>query len=117
MLLKATLADVLTELAADDLERRRRAACWLAELAWRNTEIAPAGSLGDAAARLLDDTDPLLRLHGVTVVRLAGLEPRLRQLEETETDPWVRFELSWQPPSLGGFRSPAAQVFTEEPPF
>jgi hypothetical protein len=117
MLLKATLADVLTELAADDLERRRRAAYRLTDLAWRNTETHPPGSLGDAAARLLDDTDPLLRLHGVTVVRLAGLEPRLRQLEETETDPWVRFELSWQPPSLGGFRSPAAQVFTEEPPF
>ncbi len=96
-LFKVTLADVLTELAADDLERRRRAAYRLTELAWRNTETAPPGSLGDAAARLLDDADPLLRLHGVTVVRrarLTGLEPRLRQLEETETDPWVRFELS-----------------------
>jgi len=120
MLIKATLADVLAELAADDLERRRRAACWLAGLAWRNTVIAPAGSLGDAAARLLDDAEPLLRLHAVTMVRrarLAGLEPRLRQLEGAETDPWVRFELSRQPPSPGGFRSPAAQDFTEEPPF
>ena len=82
--------------------------------------IAPAGSLGDAAARLLDDAEPLLRLHAVTMVRrarLAGLEPRLRQLEGAETDPWVRFELSRQPPSPGGFRSPAAQDFTEEPPF
>ena len=119
-LFKVTLADVLTELAADDLERRRRAAYRMTELAWRNTETAPPGSLRDAAARLLDDADPLLRLHGVTVVcqaRLTGLEPRLRQMEETETDPWVRFELSWQPPSLAGFRSPAAQEFTEEPPF
>ena len=118
-LFKATLADVLTELAADDLERRRRAAYRLTGLAWRNTETALPGSLGDAAARLLDDADPLLRLHGVTVVRrarLVGLEPRLRQLEETETDPWVRFELSWQPPSLAGFRSPAAQASTEELP-
>jgi hypothetical protein len=120
MLSKATLADVLAELAADDLERRRRAAYRLTKLALRSTETAPPGSPGDAAARLLDDAEPLLRLHAVTVVRrarLIGLEPRLRQLEEAETDPWVRSELSWQPPSSGGFRSPAAQEFTEEPPF
>jgi hypothetical protein len=67
MLSKVTLPDVLTELAADDLERRRRRAAYrMTELAWRNTETAPPGSLGDAAARLLDDADPLLRLHGVT---------------------------------------------------
>lgn len=118
MLCKVTLDDVLAELAADDLERRRRAAYRLTELACRN--IVPRGLLGDAATGLLDDADPLVRLHGVTVarrVRLAGLKPRLRQLEETETDPWVRFELSWQPPSLGGFRSPVAEEFTEELPF
>ena len=120
MLFKVTLADVLAELAADDLEQRRRAAYRLTELAWKNTETALPGSLGGAAARLLDDADPLLRLHGVTVARrarLAGLEPRLRQLEEMETDPWVRFQLSWQPPTPGGFWSPAAQGFTDEPPF
>jgi hypothetical protein len=120
LLSKATLADALAELAADDLERRRRAAYRLTELAWRSTETARPGSLSEAAACLLDDADPLLRLHGVTVARrarLADLEPRLRQLDETETDPWVRFELSWQPPASGGFRSPAAHEFTGELPF
>jgi hypothetical protein len=38
-------------------------------------------------------------------------------LEEAETDPWVRFELSWQPPSSREFWYPAAQGFTEEPLF
>ena len=120
MLFKVTLEDVLTELAAGDLERRRRAAYRLAELAWTNTKTVRSGSLGAAAVRLLDDADPLLRLHGVSVVRqarLPGLEPRLRQLEETETDPWVRFQLSRQPLSSGGFCSQTAQEFTEELPF
>ena len=91
----------------------------MTKLAWRKTEIAATGSRGDAAARLLDDADPVLRVHGVTVVRarLADLEPRLRRLEQTETDPWVRFELSWQPPSSREFWYPAAQGFTEEPLF
>jgi len=119
-LLKATLADVLAELAADDLERRRRAAYRLTTWARKNTQTAPPGSLVDAATRLLDDTDPLLRLHGVTVVRqahLVGLQPRLRQLRETETDPWVRFEFGWEPPSWDGFGSPwspAAEELTDE---
>ena len=48
----------------------------------------------------------------VTAVVLDGdLEPRLRRLEQTETDPWVRFELSRQPPS------PAGYEFTGELPF
>ena len=115
MLFKVTLADVLTELAADDRERRRRAAYQLTALAWRNADAPSADSLGDPAARLLSDADPLLRLHGVTVARrarLAGLEPRLRQLRETETDPWVQFELNRKSPFSDEFRSP----FIDEPP-
>jgi hypothetical protein len=120
MLFKVTLADVLTELAADDPERRRQAAYRMTELAWRNTETAPPGSLGDAAARLLDDADPLLRLHGVTVVcraRLAGLGSRLRQMGETETDPWVRFELGWQPPSWPDSGPRPRKSLLRSPPF
>jgi hypothetical protein len=40
---------------------------------------------------------PLLRLHGVAVargLRLSRLFPRLRELEKTETDPWVRHHLT-----------------------
>ncbi len=60
-------------------------------------KTAPPGLLDDAAGRLLGDTDPLLRLHGVAVargLRLARLFPRLRELEKTETDPWIRHHLT-----------------------
>lgn len=119
MLGKFTLADVLAELTADDLERRRRAAYRLTELAWRNSKAAPPDLLSEAAASLLDDADPLLCVHAVTVVRrarLADLEPRLRQFGQTDTDPWVRFELA-KPPSPGWRGFSDAQGCSEDPPF
>jgi hypothetical protein len=93
---RLTLADVLAELADHDLERRRRAAYWLARR-FRLAKTDPQGGpLEDAVGRLLGDPDPLLRLHGVAAVRLfdlGRLYPRLRELQQTETSPWVRFDL------------------------
>ena len=96
-LFRLTFADVLAELTDRDLERRRLAARQLAWHASAFAKTAPQGLLDEAAGRLLSETDPLLRLHGVTVVRglcLARLYPRLRELENTETDPWVQFHLT-----------------------
>ena len=91
---RLTAADVLAELAARDLERRRRAAY---QLAWSWSIGKTAGQdLEDAAARLLGETDPLLRSHGIAVARryrLARLYPLMRELRETETDPWTRYDL------------------------
>lgn len=89
--------EVLAGLADHDLERRRRAARQLACHAWGFAKTAPPGLLDDAAGRFLSDTDPLLRLNGIAVARgprLARLFPRLRELEKTETDPWVRHHLT-----------------------
>ena len=94
---RLTLADGLAELADDDPGRRRLAARQLRRNAWAFAKTAPPGLLEDVAGRLLSDTDPLLRLHGVAAVRGVGLSrlfPRLRQLETTETDPWVRHHLT-----------------------
>jgi hypothetical protein len=124
MLRKLTLADVLAELAAHDLERRRRAAYRLGWRAWAFAKTAPQGLLDDVAGRLLSDTDPLLRLHGVAVVRWfrpARLYPLLRELQKTETDPWVQHHLGWclseQPLPEDDFFAPAALEGTEQPPF
>jgi hypothetical protein len=91
---RLTAADVLAELAAPELERRRRAAFLLA---WSWRFRATAGQdLEGAAARLLGETDPLLRSHGIAVARrhrLARLYPLMRELRETETDPWTRYDL------------------------
>jgi hypothetical protein len=58
ILRRLTVADVLTELAEHDLERRRRAAYWLA---WDfgMAKTVPQGLLDDAVDRLLSDADPL----------------------------------------------------------
>jgi hypothetical protein len=53
--------------------------------------------LDDVVYCLLSDADPLLRSHGVAAVRrfdLADLYPRLRELQQTETSPWVQYDLS-----------------------
>lgn len=116
---RLTFADVLAELADHDLERRRRAAYWLAWI----PKTAPQGPLDDAAARLLSDTDPLARSHGVTAVhwlRLARLYPRVRELRNSETDPWVQHHLNWclpgQPLPWDDIVTPAAQETTGQPP-
>jgi hypothetical protein len=123
VLRRLTVADVLAELAERDLERRRRAAY---RLAWdfRMAKTAPQGRLlDDAAARLLSEADPLLRSHGVAAVRrhgLTGLHARLRELQETETDPWVQHDLSWclaEPPRRDNPQDPAISGYAEDPPF
>lgn len=94
---RLTFADVLAELADHDLGRRRRAACRLTWQGLAFTETAPQGLVDEAAGRLLSDTDPLLRLHGVTVVRqwcLSRLYPRLYEMERMEGDPWVQHYLT-----------------------
>jgi hypothetical protein len=120
---RLTVADVLAELAEHDLERRRRAAY---QLAWRffgTVNTVPGGLLDDPVGRLLSDADPLLRSHGIATVRrfrLACLHPRLRELQKTETDPWVQHWLSWclaEQPPRDDPGSPAAPGCTEEPPF
>lgn len=93
---RLTAADVLAELAARDLERRRRAAYRLA-WSWGMGE-AVGQDLEDAAVCLLGEADPLLRSHGVAVARryrLARLYPLMRDLREPETDPWARYDLRW----------------------
>jgi hypothetical protein len=94
---RLTVADVLAELAEDDLERRRRAAYRLAGAPLLANTAAQGSLLDDVVGRLLSDSDPLLRLHGVAAVRrfdLAGLYPRLRELQQTETSSWVQHDLS-----------------------
>ncbi len=88
---------MLAELADEDLERRRgqRTSC-LERLGLREDRGSRACSK-TLPAVLLGDTDPLLRLHGVAVARGLGLSrlfPRLRELDKTETDPWVRHHLT-----------------------
>ena len=91
---RLTLADLLAELAADDLERRRRAAYLLA-WSWDIRETA-GQDLEAVAVRLVGEADPLLRSYGIAVARrhrLARLYPLMRELWETETDPWTRYDL------------------------
>lgn len=92
---RLTFADMLAELASPDLERRRRAATAAHEF-WRFAEVsASRGLLGGAIAGLLRDLDPLVRSGGVAMVRWfdPASVPLLRQLQTTETDPWVRFRI------------------------
>jgi hypothetical protein len=121
-LFRLTLADVLAELAVHDLERRRRAAHRLTWHAWAFAKTAPQSLLDDAADRLLSDTDPLLRAHGVATVcrsRLARLYPQVRELRRSETDPWVQHHLNWclpdQPLPWDDISTSAAQERTEQP--
>jgi hypothetical protein len=96
---RLVFADVAPELSSDDLERRRRAAY---HLAWERWEITAEGIrqpiLEHVAHTLLDDSDPLVRSDGVAVVHwygLAGLRPRLRELQKTETDRRIQERLRW----------------------
>jgi hypothetical protein len=96
---KLTLDDLLPELAGPDLERRRAAAY---HLAWNfpgpARSTVPHDVLDGVAQRLLTDPDPLLRCHGIAVVRwcdLTSLFPALDDLQDAETDPWVREHLNW----------------------
>ncbi len=101
---RLTLADVLAELADEDLEQRRLAAHQLLWNAWAFAKAAPPGLLEDVTGRLLSDADPLLRLHGVAVARGLGLSRLflgLRELDKTETDPWVRHHLTRRLPCAG----------------
>jgi hypothetical protein len=119
---RLTAADVLAELAAGDLERRRRAAYLLA---WSWGIGGTVGQdLEDAAVRLLGDTDPLLRSHGIAVARrhrLARLYPLMRELRETETDPWTRYDLrqclSEENLPQDDHWDPAEQAWAQDPPF
>jgi len=119
---RLTAADVLAELTAPDLERRRRAAC---RLAWSWDIGKTAGQdLEDAAVRLLGETDPLLRSYGIAVARrhrLARLYPLMRELRETETDPWTRYDLrqclSEENLPQDDHWDPAKQAWVQDPPF
>jgi hypothetical protein len=123
ILRRLTVADVLAELAEHDLERRRRAAYQLAWSFSGITKTALEGLPDDPADRLLSDADPLLRSHGIAAVRrfrVARLHPRLRELQKTETDPWVQYWLSWclaERPTRDDPWSPAAPGYADEPPF
>ncbi len=97
VLRRLTVADVLAELASHDLERRRRAA-YEARQTWQfSKEDLSQGILSDVAGGLLGDPDAFLRSYGVAMVErldLAHLHPLLRELQQTETDPWVQSHLT-----------------------
>ncbi|MFB4317734.1 hypothetical protein [Actinomadura sp. 21ATH] len=119
LLRRLTLDDVLPELERGDIERRRRAAD---RLTWcLGQEDSRQDLLEEVTGRLLDDPDALVRSHGVAVADRFGLvrlHPRLRELQDSDPDPWVRHRvhscLSEQRP---GFLSPAAPEWIDEPPF
>ncbi|MEO3818007.1 hypothetical protein [Plantactinospora sp. B24E8] len=122
LLRRLTLDDLLPELANHDPERRRRAAYLLA---WDSSEIRrrqpPRGLLDGVVRRLLDAPDPLLRSHGVAVVRWFGLthlHSVLHDLRGREQDFWVLHHLRWclaEPsrPTADGYDDPWASA----PPF
>ncbi|GAA2404548.1 hypothetical protein GCM10010191_10350 [Actinomadura vinacea] len=122
VLRRLTFTDILPELACHDLERRQRAAYHLIGQPW---EFEQADLLDDVARRLLDDADPLLRSQGIAVVSrfgLVSLHPRLRELQKSETDPWVQHHLGWYPReqpthSWDDSLTPAEREWTEHPPF
>ncbi|RAY12930.1 hypothetical protein DPM19_23255 [Actinomadura craniellae] len=125
ILRRLTFTDVLPELASPDLERRRRAAY---QLAWPWGFIErdlPQDLLNEVTSALLGDADALLRSHGVAVVHQFGLtrlRPLLRELHKTETDPWVRHRLGWDPseqpnPVWDDHLASAAWNATDDPPF
>ncbi|GAA0946269.1 hypothetical protein [Actinocorallia libanotica] len=123
VLRRLTFTDVLSELACGDLERRRQAAYRLARETPR--EDLRQDLLDDVAAGLLDDADALLRFHGVDVVSRFGLtrlHARLRELRETEADPWVQYNLDWylserRPRALDEHLTSTTPEWAEEPPF
>ncbi|MFD0857005.1 HEAT repeat domain-containing protein [Actinomadura adrarensis] len=123
---KLSYTDVLPELGArHDLERRRKAAYQLSE-PWNfwQKEL-PQDLLGEVADGLLSDADPILRKHGVGVVDwfdLTHFHPRLREMQETETDPWVQHKLTWcldqqRTRIRDDFTAPVQQGNHDEPPF
>ncbi|GAB4054366.1 hypothetical protein [Catellatospora paridis] len=95
---KLTFDDIRPELASDDLERARNAAYVLgSDFAWSGDEKAAKKLLDQAARRLLGDPDPLLRFHGVVIVSrfgLAHLHPVLREIRQSESDPWVLYYIN-----------------------
>ncbi|MEV0136629.1 hypothetical protein AB0H83_50425 [Dactylosporangium sp. NPDC050688] len=121
---RLTFADVLAELSSHDLEQRRRAA-YLAQQPWRfSEENLSQGVLNDVASGLLGDPDAFLRSYGVAMVDcfgLAHLHPRLRELQQTETDPWVQSHLTRclaeRPPSTSDGSSTQAGEDWLDPPF
>lgn len=97
---RLTLHDILPELSSPDLERRRSAAYLLGHSFGQvSRNGVPDSTLDDVARCLLDDRDPLLRYHGVAAVgrfELFHLHPLLRELRESEQDPWVLHHIWWQ---------------------
>lgn len=90
-----TLDDVLAELSTDDPERRRAAAY---RLAWDPGGIAGDPVPDEVAAELIADPDPLIRSHGIAIVRrfaVTALHPVLRTVRRDENDPWVRHWRDW----------------------
>ncbi|GAA2170339.1 hypothetical protein [Actinomadura napierensis] len=124
ILCRLTLTDVLPELACQDSQRRRRAAYHFAQPWPGERDGSRSGLLDDAVTELLIDADALLRSHGVAAVRLLGLthlHPRLREIQRTETDPWVRHHLDQilgeDPPQTWADLASAPPEMTEYPPF
>jgi hypothetical protein len=111
-----TLADVLPALAGPDLERRRWTAHWLARFPW---DFGAQDLPDDVVRGLLGDPDAFLRSYGVEAVGsydLTHLHPLLRELQATETDPWVRYRLGECLAERPAF-DPAVQGSVDEPPF
>ncbi|MEV4088530.1 hypothetical protein AB0J43_50550 [Nonomuraea fuscirosea] len=106
ILRRLTFADLLPEVMCHDLERRRQAAYRLAWKPWEfRGEDLQQDILVDVVSGLVDDDDPVLRSHGVVVVRqfsLTRFHSLLRRLQTTETAPWVRHHIDWcfnEPPT------------------
>ncbi|MEU8078949.1 hypothetical protein AB0B31_26350 [Catellatospora citrea] len=97
---RLTFHDILRELSSQDPERRRSAAYLLGHSFGQvSRDGVPESTLDGVTRRLLDDRDPLLRYHGVAAVgrfELAHLHPLLRELRESEQDPWVLHHIRWQ---------------------
>ncbi|MBB6555879.1 hypothetical protein [Nonomuraea rubra] len=117
---RLAFADVLPEVRCPDLERRRRAAYRLAWKPWEcSREDLQRDVLVEVAGGLLDEDDPVLRSHGVVVVRqfgLTGLHPVLRRLQRAETGPWVLHNIEWcfeEPPVPAS----TARGCSDDPPF
>jgi hypothetical protein len=117
LLRRLTFDDLLPEFASHDQERRRTAAYLLA---WSfGLKEVPRDTLDGVVGQLLADPDPLLRAHGVAVVRWFGLvrlHPVLRELQKSETHPWVLHYVSW---CLDDQQRPAEgrTKFCDAPPF
>ncbi|WP_374238236.1 HEAT repeat domain-containing protein [Actinoplanes sp. DH11] len=103
LLNRLTLDDLLPELTADSLERRRMAAHLLA---WELTTPTLGDLLIDTVRHLLADPDPLLRSHGIVTVgrsQLTALLPEVEAMLADEADAWVR---SWGQWCLSRFAPP-----------